>query len=430
MTLAPVRSPIGFLIFAMFLICAPTIRTLLSILADLITYIIIPTAIAFRICDASLLDYLLSIDPLNRLMSGMLHVDDIKAVKIRMTVASDKESDIGPFELPDTSTRSNSMSSPVIIPSGGLSPVDDTGSYDRLSDISPGSSPIEPHSAPWRDLKSHSDEFHSKNQETAIPAAEQINAPGPKRRPATYPPSLLPRPTKKTSIPTSATTTFGDGHPWSPGANSFSSPAIQEKLRQQSILYHQIHDLLAEHLGTKPGGSNENLKSTLAHVKHKPSLPSIPEPKFKIEGVDHSKIKALKEKYPDKKALHKHLDTYSAVMGRFVALCAPEVSILEMKPIEYDEEEEGEQEENKAVPPMRRRAATHSGVRNVKTESLIPTYTYARSVRLEKCPSPTRTVNIEKNIPVRNSDGDSPRVSKILSGLPELSIAEILAKAI
>ncbi|KAK6539935.1 hypothetical protein TWF694_008770 [Orbilia ellipsospora] len=437
------KFPIGFLILIMFMICAPTIRAVFSFLTAVLT---------------------------------------------------DKESDIGPFELEDTSSRSGSMSSPVFIPSGSVSPVDDTGSYDRLSDISPGCSPIEPHSASWRDLGNISSGTQSPTEETANASVERNNAPSSKNRPATFPPSRLPQPTKKTKSPTSATSALGDILPWSPGSNSFSSPAIQEKLRQQSILYHQIHDLLAEHLETKPKNPGEYPKNP-THIKHKPSLPSIPEPKFKIEGVDHNKIRALKEKYPDKKALHKHLDTYSAVMGRFVALCAPEVSILDMKPIEDDDEEE-----KKPVPPMRKRAATHSGVGNVKRDSMIPTYSYARSIKLEKSPSPTRTVKIEKS-PTRsiikgessirkdslelyrkkegkentlagdaggdsptytyqnikngeyspmysygsgkeNMDSprvseakletipDSPRISKILSELPELSIAEILAKAI
>lgn len=64
------------------------------------------------------------------------------------------------------------------------------------------------------------------------------------------PPRILPLPTETVIEPSSATAPQPmDNMPWN--RNSFSNPAIQEKLRQQSVLYHQIHDLLAEHLGTR-----------------------------------------------------------------------------------------------------------------------------------------------------------------------------------
>ncbi|KAK6346352.1 hypothetical protein TWF730_010678 [Orbilia blumenaviensis] len=238
-------------------------------------------------------------------------------------------------------------SSPVRIPSRSPSPSD-TDSYDRLSDISPHSSPTMAHSAKWSSGSIASDDYyHSTKVATNFsPVVETpvyktgVAAVVLKKSDIKIVPSRSP-PLETESMhmiePNSAMAPQPvDAMRWS--KNSFSNPAIQEKLRQQSVLYHQIHDLLAEHLGTRN-------KSVVEANKQRYSSPSrtamplspIPEPTYKVEGVDHAKIQALKDKYPNKQALHRHLDAFSSTMSRFIALSAPDVSVLDLKDPVLDE---------------------------------------------------------------------------------------------
>ncbi|KAK6524958.1 hypothetical protein TWF281_011848 [Arthrobotrys megalospora] len=256
--------------------------------------------------------------------------------------------DPGPFELPNNNDMNayeetdTMSSSPVHIPSRSPSPSD-TDSYDRLSDISPHFSPTIAHSAKWSGESVVSDD-HSyttasipvvetpvyKTEEAAASKKPDINI---------MPPRILPLPTETMIEPSSATAPQPvDTMLWN--RNSFSDPAIQEKLRQQSVLYHQIHDLLAEHLGTRNKSVVEANKAKFSRNLSKTGTPlsPIPEPTYKVEGVDHAKIQALKDKYPNKQALHKHLDTFSAIMSRFMALSAPDVSVLDLKDPVFDEE--------------------------------------------------------------------------------------------
>ncbi|KAK6497447.1 hypothetical protein TWF481_011856 [Arthrobotrys musiformis] len=377
-------SHTGIVILVMFVICAPTLQKVLSYLSGVVTYILIPVAILFKILDI----YLLNIRPVNRFIAHMLEVDNIESVKIYLTVESDDNINTpepinpGPFELPNNTTTTSSTaiitndntagtdtmsSSPIHIPSRSPSPSD-IDSYDRLSDISPHSSPTMAHSAKW----SGGGSILSDDQYTAIntPAPSSIptvETPPPANTTAVYKTdaaggrvttgtttttkakkpdikivtSAAPRfpvlPTEVMIEPNSATAPQPvEAMPWN--KNSFSNPAIQEKLRQQSVLYHQIHDLLAEHLGTRNKSVVEANKPTLSNLsKPKPPLSPIPEPTYKVEGVDYAKIQALKNKYPHKQALHKHLDSFSAIMSRFMALSAPDVSVLDLKDPVYDE---------------------------------------------------------------------------------------------
>ncbi|KAK6506011.1 hypothetical protein TWF506_010937 [Arthrobotrys conoides] len=291
----------GILILVMFLICAPTLQRLLSCLSGVVTDDIIPDIV----------------------------------------------DDPGPFELPNnicTTTKGTDTmsSSPVHIPSRSPSPSD-TDSYDRLSDISPHSSPAMAHSAKWSGGSIVSDDHFTTT--TPIPVVEtpiyktEIGT-GTKRPDVKVelPPRFPVLPTEAMIQPNSATAPQPvDTMPWN--RNSFSNPAIQEKLRQQSVLYHQIHDLLAEHLGTRNKSVVEenNRKFARNLDRTRTPLSPIPEPTYKVEGVDHAKIQALKNKYPNKLALHKHLDTFSAIMSRFMALSAPDVSVLDLKDPVSDE---------------------------------------------------------------------------------------------
>ncbi|KAK6332103.1 hypothetical protein TWF718_002637 [Orbilia javanica] len=240
-------------------------------------------------------------------------------------------------------------SSPVHIPSRSPSPSD-TDSYDRLSDISPHSSPTMAHSAKWSGGSIASDDNFATT--TSIPMAETpeykteaetgtgtgVETKRTDIRIVPPQPRFPVLPTEAMIEPNSATAPQPvETMPWN--RNSFSNPAIQEKLRQQSVLYHQIHDLLAEHLGTRNKSVVEaNIpKFNGKFNKTRTPLSPIPEPTYKVEGVDYAKIQALKNKYPNKQALHKHLDTFSAIMSRFMALSAPDVSILDFNDSVFDE---------------------------------------------------------------------------------------------
>ncbi|KAF3164837.1 hypothetical protein TWF225_005682 [Orbilia oligospora] len=289
----------------------------------------------------------------------MLEIDNIESVKIYLTVESDDITpeiidDPGPFELPNNTCTTitttikgtdTMSSSPVHIPSRSPSPSD-TDSYDRLSDISPHSSPTMAHSAKWSGGSIVSDDHFATTN--SIPVAEspvyktetgsgtRSKKPNIKIEP---PPRFPMLPTEVMIEPNSATAPQPvEMMSWN--RNSFSNPAIQEKLRQQSVLYHQIHDLLAERTRNRSVVEGNNLKLAGNLNQIRAPLSPIPEPTYKVEGIDHAKIQALKNKYPNKQALHKHLDSFSAIMSRFMALSAPDVSILDLKDPVFDEKKQ------------------------------------------------------------------------------------------
>ncbi|KAF3189019.1 hypothetical protein TWF788_011150 [Orbilia oligospora] len=271
--------------------------------------------------------------------------------------------DPGPFELPNntittitTATKGTDTmsSSPVHIPSRSPSPSD-TDSYDRLSDIIPHSSPTMAHSAKWSGASIVSDDHFATTN--SIPVAEspvyktetRSGTRSKKLDIKIEPPPRFPvLPTEVMIEPNSATAPQ-PVKMMSWNRSSFSNPAIQEKLRQQSVLYHQIHDLLAERTRNRSVVEGNNLKLAGNLNQIRAPLSPIPEPTYKVEGVDHAKIQALKNKYPNKQALHKHLDSFSAIMSRFMALSAPDVSILDLKDPVFDEKKQTtERETDKA----------------------------------------------------------------------------------
>ncbi|EPS43255.1 hypothetical protein H072_2743 [Dactylellina haptotyla CBS 200.50] len=264
----------------------------------------------------------------------MMDVDNVEPANEKYI---SEEYELGPFEL-SSDPCTNNLTSAIKLHSRSTSSSDD--SYDHLSDTSPRFSPAEPHSSRWRDVDSMTDEHEQPDYGEFF--RDNIFAEAAKLRLFDIDSSYWPRPaTFPGSLPTDYTkkSFFADELRSTETAlmrNSFSSPSIQEKMRQQSVLYHQIHEMLAQDPDTRRKSIFEASKEN--QNEKQPHTP-IFEPKFKIEGVDHAKIKALKEKYPDKMALHKHLDTYSSVMARFVAVCSPEVSILDMKPIDVGEDE-------------------------------------------------------------------------------------------
>ncbi|KAF3234125.1 hypothetical protein TWF128_002601 [Orbilia oligospora] len=272
----------GIVILVMFLICAPTLQRLLSYLSGVVTYILIPIAIVFKILDI----YLLNTRPLNRIVARMLEIDNIDSHSVSQS-----------FSL-----RYRQLRPPLRYKSTFLA-----------------------HDGAFREVerREHRSGTRSKKPNIKI-----------------EPPPRFPMlPTEVMIEPNSATAPQPvEMMSWN--RNSFSNPAIQEKLRQQSVLYHQIHDLLAERTRNRSVVEGNNLKLAGNLNQIRAPLSPIPEPTYKVEGIDHAKIQALKNKYPNKQALHKHLDSFSAIMSRFMALSAPDVSILDLKDPVFDEKKQ------------------------------------------------------------------------------------------
>ncbi|KAJ6256026.1 hypothetical protein Dda_9118 [Drechslerella dactyloides] len=222
------------------------------------------------------------------------------------------ERDEGRFQLPDSDT----MPSPLFSTASPASPspstdTDSPPSSPTLSTSSSLSPPLS--TAPSSpDTTPHKTYFKQTLTRTAIP-----------------------RPMERITKRNAAT---GD---------SFFSPAIQAKLRQQSVLYHEINDLLATFYqpATKdlPPTIYEESESDLeldAESEMCNTPPAIPDHNDKdkedrkppaatctVDSVDRTKIEELKKRYPNRTALHKHLDTYAAVMGRFMARGALDAAV-------------------------------------------------------------------------------------------------------
>ncbi|KAF3104040.1 hypothetical protein TWF569_003303 [Orbilia oligospora] len=272
----------GIVILVMFLICAPTLQRLLSYLSGVVMYVLIPIAIVFKILDI----YLLNTRPLNRIVARMLEIDNIDSHSVSQS-----------FSL-----RYRQLRPPLRYKSTFLA-----------------------HDGAFREVerREHRSGTRSKKPDIKIEP----------------PPRFPVLPTEVMIEPNSATAPQPvEMMSWN--RNSFSNPAIQEKLRQQSVLYHQIHDLLAERTRNRSAVEGNNLKLAGNLNQTRAPLSPIPEPTYKVEGVDHAKIQALKNKYPNKQALHKHLDSFSAIMSRFMALSAPDVSILDLKDPVFDEKKQ------------------------------------------------------------------------------------------